>query len=190
MLAPWENVAGAARALIPGGLICCYVATTTQLSRVVEELRAHGGFFEPAAWETLYRGWHVDGLAVRPDHRMIAHTGFLVTARRLADGVTAPPRRRRPAKGAHAPADPMAVPADPMAKTAIVSGPQEPHISRGGDPPYPPNVASGDTADGSAHSPDTASGLADPATAAPAAPVVTPPESDGLLPDDTHTATE
>jgi tRNA (adenine57-N1/adenine58-N1)-methyltransferase len=101
MLAPWENVAAAARALIPGGLICCYVATTTQLSRVVEELRGHGGFFEPAAWETLYRGWHVDGLAVRPDHRMIAHTGFLVTARRLADGVTAPPRRRRPAKGAH-----------------------------------------------------------------------------------------
>ncbi|HEX9039851.1 MAG TPA: tRNA (adenine-N1)-methyltransferase [Trebonia sp.] len=101
MLAPWENVEAAARVLIPGGLICCYVATTTQLSRVVEELRAHGGFFEPAAWETLYRGWHVDGLAVRPDHRMIAHTGFLVTARRLAAGVTAPPRRRRPAKGAH-----------------------------------------------------------------------------------------
>ncbi len=101
MLAPWENVAAAARVLIPGGLICCYVATTTQLSRVVEELRAHGGFFEPAAWETLYRGWHVDGLAVRPDHRMIAHTGFLVTARRLATGVAAPPRRRRPAKGAH-----------------------------------------------------------------------------------------
>ena len=101
MLAPWENVAGAARALVPGGLICCYVATTTQLSRVAEELRAHGGFFEPAAWETLNRGWHLDGLAVRPDHRMIAHTGFLVTARRLADGVTAPQRRRRPAKGAH-----------------------------------------------------------------------------------------
>jgi tRNA (adenine57-N1/adenine58-N1)-methyltransferase len=101
MLAPWENVDRAARALIPGGLICCYVATTTQLSRVTEELRAHGGFFEPAAWETLNRGWHVDGLAVRPDHRMIAHTGFLVTARRLADGVTAPSRRRRPAKGAH-----------------------------------------------------------------------------------------
>jgi tRNA (adenine57-N1/adenine58-N1)-methyltransferase catalytic subunit len=111
MLAPWDNVAHAARALIPGGLICCYVATTTQLSRVVEELRAHGGFFEPAAWETLYRGWHVDGLAVRPDHRMIAHTGFLVTARRLADGVTAPPRRRRPAKGAHPEAE-AAGPAD------------------------------------------------------------------------------
>jgi tRNA (adenine57-N1/adenine58-N1)-methyltransferase len=101
MLDPWNNVAGAARVLIPGGLICCYVATTTQLSRIVEELRSHGGFFEPAPWETLYRGWHVDGLAVRPDHRMIGHTGFLVTARRLAAGVTVPPRRRRPAKGAH-----------------------------------------------------------------------------------------
>ena len=101
MLAPWENVAEAARALIPGGLICCYVATTTQLSRIVEELRAHGSFYEPAAWETLYRGWHVEGLAVRPDHRMIGHTGFLVTARRLADGVTPPARRRRPAKGSH-----------------------------------------------------------------------------------------
>jgi tRNA (adenine57-N1/adenine58-N1)-methyltransferase catalytic subunit len=118
MLAPWDNVEGAARALIPGGLICCYVATTTQLSRVVEELRGHGGFFEPAAWETLNRGWHVDGLAVRPDHRMIAHTGFLVTARRLADGVTAPARRRRPAKGAH----PEAEPATPVEATAELEG--------------------------------------------------------------------
>jgi tRNA (adenine57-N1/adenine58-N1)-methyltransferase catalytic subunit len=100
MLAPWENVADAARALIPGGLICCYVATTTQLSRIVEELRGHGSFYEPAAWETLYRGWHVEGLAVRPDHRMIGHTRFLVATRRLADGVTPPARRRRPAKGA------------------------------------------------------------------------------------------
>jgi tRNA (adenine57-N1/adenine58-N1)-methyltransferase len=101
MLAPWDCVADAAAALIPGGLICCYVATTTQLSRVTEELRAHGGFFEPAAWETMMRGWHLDGLAVRPEHRMIGHTAFLVTARRLADGVSAPPRRRRPSKGAH-----------------------------------------------------------------------------------------
>ena len=120
MLAPWDNVEGAARALVPGGLICCYVATTTQLSRVVEELRGHGGFFEPAAWETLNRGWHVDGLAVRPDHRMIAHTGFLVTARRLADGVTAPARRRRPAKGAHPEAEPIA-PAEPKAPAEPVA---------------------------------------------------------------------
>ncbi len=101
LLAPWEHVAGAAEWLVPGGLICCYVATTTQLSRAVEALRGHGGFTEPAAWESMQRGWHVDGLAVRPDHRMVGHTGFLLTARRLAPGVTAPPRRRRPAKGAH-----------------------------------------------------------------------------------------
>jgi len=100
MLAPWEHVAAAANWLAPGGLICCYVATTTQLSRVVEELRRHGGYDEPASWETLLRGWHVEGLAVRPEHRMVGHTGFLVTARRLAHGVVAPPRRRRPAKAA------------------------------------------------------------------------------------------
>jgi tRNA (adenine57-N1/adenine58-N1)-methyltransferase len=67
----------------------------------VEALRGHGGFFEPAAWESLIRGWHVDGLAVRPEHRMVGHTGFLVTARRMASGVAPPPRRRRPAKVAH-----------------------------------------------------------------------------------------
>ncbi len=100
MLAPWEYVGTAAQSLAGGGLICCYVASTTQLSRVVEALREQGSFAEPAASESLVRGWHVDGLAVRPEHRMVGHTGFLVTARRLADGVTPPPRRRRPAKGA------------------------------------------------------------------------------------------
>jgi tRNA (adenine57-N1/adenine58-N1)-methyltransferase catalytic subunit len=100
MLAPWECVDAVSKALIPGGLVCAYVATTTQLSRVVEDLRGHGSFAEPYAFETMLRSWHVDGLAVRPDHRMVGHTGFLVTARRLADGVTPPARRRRPAKGA------------------------------------------------------------------------------------------
>jgi len=101
MLAPWDSLDAATGALVPGGVICCYVATTTQLSRVVEALRAQQRYDEPSAWETMVRGWHVDGLAVRPEQRMIGHTGFLVTARRLADGVTPPPRRRRPAKGAH-----------------------------------------------------------------------------------------
>lgn len=101
MLAPWECLGRVAEALVPGGLVCVYVATTTQLSRVVEELRGHGRFFEPQAWETIVRPWHVEGLAVRPDHKMVGHTGFLVTARRLAEGAVAPERRRRPAKGAY-----------------------------------------------------------------------------------------
>ena len=101
MLAPWDVLEVAAEALTPGGVLCCYVATTTQLSRIVEATRAHGGFTEPSSWESMVRGWHVDGLAVRPEHRMIGHTGFLMTARRMAPGTTAPPRRRRPAKGAH-----------------------------------------------------------------------------------------
>lgn len=101
MLAPWECVEALAGVLVPGGVICCYVATTTQLARTVETLRVHGGFTEPEAGETLIRAWHAEGLAVRPRHDMVGHTGFLVTARRLAPGVTAPPRKRRPAPGAY-----------------------------------------------------------------------------------------
>ncbi|MFV0632703.1 tRNA (adenine-N1)-methyltransferase [Demequina sp.] len=101
MLAPWENLDAAADALAPGGVFLAYVATTTQLSRLAEDLREHGGFTEPQAWESMVRTWHLEGLAVRPDHRMIGHTGFLLTTRRLAPGVEAPRRVRRPAKGAY-----------------------------------------------------------------------------------------
>jgi tRNA (adenine57-N1/adenine58-N1)-methyltransferase catalytic subunit len=101
MLAPWECVDRVAEALIAGGVVCAYVATTTQLGRTVETLRAHGGFTEPHAWESLVRDWHVEGLAIRPGHRMVGHTGFLVTARRMAPGQTAPRRKRRPAPGAY-----------------------------------------------------------------------------------------
>lgn len=97
MLAPWECLDAVARALVPGGVLIAYVATATQLSRMAEDLRADGRFAEPNAWESLVRGWHLEGLAVRPQHRMVGHTGFLVTARRMADGVVAPERRRRPA---------------------------------------------------------------------------------------------
>lgn len=98
MLAPWEVLPTVAAALRPGGVLVGYVATTTQLSRLVEGIRDADCFLEPTAWETLVRTWHVVGLAVRPDHRMIGHTAFLVTTRRLAPGVTPPPRQRRPAK--------------------------------------------------------------------------------------------
>jgi tRNA (adenine57-N1/adenine58-N1)-methyltransferase len=100
MLAPWECLDAVARVLVPGGVVICYVATATQLSRVAETARAQGSFTEPQAWESLVRGWHLEGLAVRPQHRMVGHTGFLVTARRLAPDVAPPLRRRRPAKGA------------------------------------------------------------------------------------------
>jgi tRNA (adenine57-N1/adenine58-N1)-methyltransferase catalytic subunit len=101
MLAPWECLDAVSRALLPGGVLICYVATTTQLSRVAEAVREHGTFTEPIATETLLRGWHLEGLAVRPDHRMIGHTGFLIQTRRMAPGVPVPLRRRRPAKGAY-----------------------------------------------------------------------------------------
>ncbi|GAA2020481.1 tRNA (adenine-N1)-methyltransferase [Pseudokineococcus marinus] len=99
MLAPWECLDAVATALAPGGVLICYVATATQLSRTAEDLRGDGRWTEPQAWESMVRGWHLEGLAVRPQHRMVGHTGFLLTSRRMAEGVTAPLRRRRPAKG-------------------------------------------------------------------------------------------
>lgn len=98
MLAPWECIGEVSRALKPGGVVLCYVATVTQLSRVAEAIRATGEYTEPQANETMVRGWHVQGLAVRPDHRMIAHTGFLITARRLAPDTVLPELKRRPSK--------------------------------------------------------------------------------------------
>jgi len=101
MLAPWECVDMAYNVLHPGGVYLAYVATTTQLSVTAEAIKESGKFTEPESTETIIRGWHHEGLAVRPQHRMIGHTGFLLIARRLADGVVAPARRRRPSKGAY-----------------------------------------------------------------------------------------
>jgi len=101
MLAPWDCVPVVADVLAPGGVLVVYVATTTQLSRTVETLRTDGRWTEPRSQETLLRTWHLEGLAVRPDHRMNGHTGFLVSTRRLAEGTVLPPRRTRPAKGAY-----------------------------------------------------------------------------------------
>jgi tRNA (adenine57-N1/adenine58-N1)-methyltransferase len=99
MLAPWDQLPNVAAHLVPGGVLTVYVATVTQLSRVTESLREQQCWTEPESWETLMRPWHVVGLAVRPDHRMVAHTAFLLTARRLADGTVSPRVSRRPAKG-------------------------------------------------------------------------------------------
>jgi len=101
MLAPWECVQLADDVLHPGGVLLAYVATTTQLSATAEAIKDSGRFTEPESSEAIIRQWHHEGLAVRPVHRMIGHTGFLIQARRLAPGVTAPLRRRRPSKGAY-----------------------------------------------------------------------------------------
>ena len=101
MLAPWECMDVASNALVPGGVFMSYVATTTQLSRIAEAIKESGNFTEPESSETIVRGWHHEGLAVRPQHRMIGHTGFLVFARRMAPGVSVLQRRRRPSKGSY-----------------------------------------------------------------------------------------
>jgi tRNA (adenine57-N1/adenine58-N1)-methyltransferase len=98
MLAPWECLDVVADALMPGGVLLCYVATVTQLSRIAEAIRGTGLFTDPSPSETIVRGWHVEGLAVRPDHRMVAHTAFLLTARRLAPGAVLPAPARRASK--------------------------------------------------------------------------------------------
>ncbi len=101
MLAPWECIELAARVLRPGGVFMAYVATTTQLSVTAEALKSDGSFTEPESNEAIIRGWHHEGLAVRPQHRMIGHTGFLIQSRRMAPGVEVLARRRRPSKGGY-----------------------------------------------------------------------------------------
>ena len=99
MLSPEEVLPIVRQVLVPGGVLVVYVATVTQLSRVVEALRAQECWTEPYSWETLVRAWHVVGLAVRPEHRMQGHTAFLIRARRLAEGTVTPRPQRRPSKG-------------------------------------------------------------------------------------------
>ena len=95
MLAPWEVLDTVAHVLVAGGVLIVYLATVTQLSKTVEALRDQQCWTEPRSWETLQRGWNVVGLAVRPQHNMRGHTGFLVSARRLAPGTVTPTPLRR-----------------------------------------------------------------------------------------------
>ena len=101
MLSPRECLDVDSKALVPGGVFMAYVATTTQLSKIAEAIKESGNFTEPESSETIVRGWHHEGLAVRPQHRMIGHTGFLIFARRMAPGVPVLQRRRRPSKGSY-----------------------------------------------------------------------------------------
>jgi len=81
---PWQVVPHAATALRPGGLFLAYCPSIMQVSHLRDALD-RSSFFSCETLEVLNRGWHVEGQAVRPDHRMVAHTGFLTHARRRAD---------------------------------------------------------------------------------------------------------
>ncbi|KFI65976.1 tRNA (adenine-N1)-methyltransferase [Bifidobacterium cuniculi] len=98
MLDPWNRLEQAWRVIAPGGVLTAYVTTTTQLSRLAEALRESGQWTEPMVQETMERSWKAQGLAVRPDHQMIGHTGFLVIARAMAPGYEALRKRERPTK--------------------------------------------------------------------------------------------
>jgi tRNA (adenine57-N1/adenine58-N1)-methyltransferase len=74
-----------ARALRPGGVFVGYVPTALQLKETVEALQLHPLFAEIESFETLLRNWHVKGMSVRPVHRMVAHSAFIIVARRLAE---------------------------------------------------------------------------------------------------------
>lgn len=98
MLDPWNRVDAVYAVIAPGGVLSAYVTTTTQLSRLVERLRVGGSWTEPEILETLERHWKVQSLAVRPEHEMIGHTGFLVFSRAMAKPGTALDRRIRAGK--------------------------------------------------------------------------------------------
>ncbi|MCH9641342.1 MAG: tRNA (adenine-N1)-methyltransferase [Actinomycetia bacterium] len=99
MLAPWDVLGAVGDALVAGGVLVVYVATVTQLSKTVEALREQQCWTEPRAWESMQRGWHVVGLAVRPEHSMRGHTAFLISARKLAPGAVAPVPLRKKNRG-------------------------------------------------------------------------------------------
>ncbi len=78
---PWRVIAHAEQVLRPGGILLAYTPSITQAAKVREALR--GRWIDGRTIEVLHRGWHIDGAAVRPDHRMVAHTGFLSVSRFL-----------------------------------------------------------------------------------------------------------
>ncbi|MGH8874700.1 MAG: tRNA (adenine-N1)-methyltransferase [Acidimicrobiia bacterium] len=81
---PWHTVEPAARHLPGGGVFCAYLPTVPQVQQLVEALRGCGAFAEITCFESLIRFWNVDGRSVRPDHRMVGHTGFIVVARKVS----------------------------------------------------------------------------------------------------------
>jgi len=80
---PWQVVPHAEKALLPGGIFLAYMPTINQTAELRARLDA-SGFALAETFEILRRTWHIEGRSVRPDHRMVAHTGFITTARRVS----------------------------------------------------------------------------------------------------------
>jgi tRNA (adenine57-N1/adenine58-N1)-methyltransferase len=78
---PWQVVPSAAEHLRPGGIFTSYLPTIIQVKSLVDALQEEKRFSSIQTMETLLRDWHIEGLSVRPAHRMVAHTGFLTVAR-------------------------------------------------------------------------------------------------------------
>jgi tRNA (adenine57-N1/adenine58-N1)-methyltransferase len=117
---PWRLLDRIAEALRPGGVVTGFVPTALQVKQLVDGLRDHGAFAAVETLETLTRFWHVRERSLRPEHRMVAHTGFLVFARRLAPGAhfALTPSRR----------------SDTTDEDARAHGPGSAHDDQGGDP--------------------------------------------------------
>ncbi len=84
---PWHLVEQAATVLRGGGIFLSHLPTVLQVKALADTLRASSSFCAVQCFETLQRAWHVEGRSVRPEHRMVAHTGFLVLARRVASSL-------------------------------------------------------------------------------------------------------
>ena len=89
---PWQVVEPVWKALRPGGILLCYLPTVLQVKSLVDALRDDQRFACIETSESLMRFWHFKGMSARPQHRMVAHTGFLTSARRLAEGQKDIPR--------------------------------------------------------------------------------------------------
>jgi tRNA (adenine57-N1/adenine58-N1)-methyltransferase len=89
---PWRALEGAAGALVAGGVLVGYVPTVLQVKALVDALHGHPAFGAIETFETLQRFWHVREISIRPEHRMVAHTGFVTVARRLAVETPLSPR--------------------------------------------------------------------------------------------------
>ncbi|MGH7166813.1 MAG: tRNA (adenine-N1)-methyltransferase [Nitrospiraceae bacterium] len=84
---PWRVVPHAARALRPGGVYLSYVPTIPQTMQTVDALERAAVFGLIQTFETLLRTWNIQGRSVRPDHRMVAHSGFITVARKIEPGL-------------------------------------------------------------------------------------------------------